>query len=93
MASLLEPVRTDTILVLADPAESQVANAKCNLAGVTTVAGDSVGAFEHAAADASVLFNWSGTLALFRKSVWNCPNLRWVHSRSVGLGENAVSRS
>jgi len=84
MASLLEPMRTDTILVLADPAESQVAMLM-QLAGVTTVAGDSVGAFEHAAADASVLFNWSGSLALFRKVFGICPNLRWVHSRSVGL--------
>src|SRR6266481_5360120 len=55
------------------------------LAGVNTVAGNSVAAFEHAAAHASVLFNWSGSVALFRKVFGICPNLRWVHSRSVGL--------
>ena len=75
-------MRTDTILVLADPAEPQLAMLEKQLAGVKTVAGDSVEAFEHAAADASVLFNWSGSLALFRKVFGICPNLRWVHSRS-----------
>src|SRR6267142_5815786 len=77
-------MRTDTILALADPAEPQLAMLM-QLVGVKTVAGDSVKAFEHAAADASVLFNWSGSLALFRKVFGICPNLRWVHSRSVGL--------
>lgn len=84
MAPLLEPMRTDTILVLADPAEPQLAMLM-QLVGVKTVAGDSVEAFEHAAADASVLFNWSGSLGLFRKVFGICPNLRWVHSRSAGL--------
>src|SRR5882762_2674116 len=85
MSSPLEPVRTDTILVLADPAEPQLAMLQMQLAGVKTVAGDSVEAFGHAAADARVLFNWSGSLALFRKVYGMCPDLRWVHSRSVGL--------
>src|SRR5882724_4874162 len=74
----------DTILVLADPSEAQLAMLQMQLT-VKTVAGNSVEAFEHAAADASVLFNWSGSLALFRKVFGICPNLRWVHSRSVGL--------
>src|SRR6266849_2527188 len=85
MASPLEPMRTDTILALADPAEPQLAMLQMKLAGVKTVVGDSVEAFEHTATDASVLFNWSGSLALFRKVFGICPNLRWVHSRSVGL--------
>src|SRR5882762_1781862 len=85
MSSPLEPVKTDTILVLADPAEPQLAMLQMQLAEVQTVAGNSVEAFEHAAADASVLFNWSGSLALFRKVFGMCPNLLWVHSRSVGL--------
>jgi len=75
----------DTILVLADPAEPQLAMLQMQLAGAKTVAGNSAEAFEHAAADASVLFNWSGSIALFRKVFGMCPNLRWVHSRSVGL--------
>ena len=75
----------ETILVLADPSEPQLAMLQMQLAGVNTVAGNSVEAFEQAAADASVLFNWSGSLALFRRVFGMCPNLRWVHSRSVGL--------
>lgn len=47
--------------------------------------GNSAQAFEQAAADASVLLNWSGSLALFREVFGMCPKLRWVHSRSVGL--------
>src|SRR3979490_1120973 len=66
----------DTILVLADPSEPQLAMLQMQLAAVKTVAGDSVEAFEHAAADASVLFNWSGSLALFREGFGICPNLR-----------------
>src|SRR6202521_2881844 len=78
-------MRANTILVLADPAEPQLAMLEKQLAGVKIIAGNSVEAFEQAAADASVLFNWSGSLALFRKVFGICPNLRWVHSRSVGL--------
>jgi len=55
------------------------------LAGAKAIAGNSVEAFEQAAVDAGVLFNWSGSLALFRNVFGICPNLRWVHSRSVGL--------
>jgi phosphoglycerate dehydrogenase-like enzyme len=75
----------DTILVLADPAEPQLTMLEKQLAGVKIIAGNSVEAFEQAAAHASVLFTWSGSLALFRKAFGMCPNLRWVHSRSVGL--------
>jgi phosphoglycerate dehydrogenase-like enzyme len=78
-------MRTDNILVLADPAEPQLAMLGKQLAGVKAIAGNSVEAFEQAAVDAGVLFNWSGSLALFRNVFGICPNLRWVHSRSVGL--------
>jgi phosphoglycerate dehydrogenase-like enzyme len=78
-------MRTDNILVLADPAEPQLAMLEKQLLGVKAIAGNSVEAFEQAAVDAGVLFNWSGSLALFRNVFGICPNLRWVHSRSVGL--------
>ncbi|MHB8610009.1 MAG: D-2-hydroxyacid dehydrogenase [Candidatus Acidiferrales bacterium] len=58
---------------------------KQKLAGVTIIFGNSAEVFEGAAADASVLFNWSGPLALFKEVFAMCPNLLWVHSRSVGL--------
>jgi phosphoglycerate dehydrogenase-like enzyme len=82
------PMRNDTILVLvspAEPAEAQLAMLKKSLAGVKMVFGNSPEVFEEVAVEASVLFNWSGPLELFKKVFAMCPNLLWVHSRSVGL--------
>jgi len=78
-------MRNDTIVVLADPAEPRLAMLEKSLTGVRIVAGNSVEAFEQTAVHANALFNWSGSLALFRKVFGMCPNLGWVHSRSVGL--------
>ena len=81
-------MRNDTILVLvsaAEPAETQLATLKRRLLGVEIVAGNSAEAFDGSASDATILFNWSGPLALFKKVFAMCPNLVWVHSRSVGL--------
>ncbi len=78
-------MENDTILVLADPSEPQLAMLKKPPAGVEMIVGDSVEALEQAAARATVFFNWSGSLPLFRRVFGMCPNLRWVHSRSVGL--------
>jgi phosphoglycerate dehydrogenase-like enzyme len=75
----------NTILVLADPAEPQLAMLRKALVGVKIVAGNSVETFEPEAVQANVLFNWSGSLTLFEKVFAMCPNLLWVHSRSVGL--------
>jgi len=47
--------------------------------------GDSVQAFEKAAASADVIFNWSGSLSLIRDVFLISPSVRWIHSRSAGL--------
>jgi phosphoglycerate dehydrogenase-like enzyme len=81
-------MRNDTILVLvspAEPAETQLAMLKKLLANAKIVSGSSAEVFEKDATDAKVLFNWSGPLELFKKVFAMCPNLVWVHSRSVGL--------
>ncbi len=81
-------MRNDTILVLvsaAEPAEAQLAMLEKSLAGVKMVFGNSAEVFAGVAAEATVLFNWSGSLELFKKVFAMCPNLLWVHSRSVGL--------
>jgi len=78
-------MNNDTVLVLADPGEPQITMLKKSLAGVEMIVGNSAERFEQAADRATVLFNWSGPLVLFRKVFEMCPNLRWVHSRSVGL--------
>jgi phosphoglycerate dehydrogenase-like enzyme len=75
----------DTIFVLANPAAPQLGILRTSLAGVNIVAGNSAEAFEQSALDATVLFNWSGSLPLFRKVFEMCPNLRWIHSLSAGL--------
>ncbi len=75
----------DTILVLADPSEPQLVKLRKSLRNVKIIAGDSADIFESGAAGATVLFNWSGSLALIRNVFARCPNLLWVHSRSVGL--------
>jgi len=78
-------VTNDLILVLADPRDPQLGLLTQKLAGTRIIAGNSPEVFVAAAADATVLLNWSGSLELFRKVFAVCPNLRWVHSRSVGL--------
>jgi phosphoglycerate dehydrogenase-like enzyme len=81
-------MRNDMILVLvsqADPADAQLAMLEKSLAGVKKFIGNSSDVFEGVAGDANVLFNWSGPLTLFKRVFAMCPNLLWVHSRSVGL--------
>lgn len=71
--------------MLANPDEPQIAMLREHLASIEIIVGNSAEAFEQAAVRATVLFNWSGPLALFKKVFAMCPNLLWVHSRSVGL--------
>jgi phosphoglycerate dehydrogenase-like enzyme len=78
-------MKTDTIFVLADPGEPQLATLEHGLGDSKIIVGDSINTFEKDAAQATVLFNWSGSLALFKQVFAMCRNLRWVHSRSVGL--------
>jgi len=75
----------DVIVVLADSDEAQIRMLRTKLVGTKIVAGNTSEAFAQVAADATVLCNWSGPLALFQKVFVMCPKLRWVHSRSVGL--------
>jgi phosphoglycerate dehydrogenase-like enzyme len=74
-----------TILVLADPAEPQLAMLRGLPPDTAVVVGNSVEAFAPAVRDASVILNWSGSLDLFRGVFRRSPNLRWIHSRSAGL--------
>jgi|HubBroStandDraft_6_1064221.scaffolds.fasta_scaffold04003_8 phosphoglycerate dehydrogenase-like enzyme len=81
-------MRNDTILVLvstAERAEAQLSMLRQRLPDVKIIVGNSAEVFKGAAVDASVLFNWSGPLVLFKEVFAMCPNLLWVHSRSVGL--------
>ena len=75
----------NTILVLADPNEPQLAVLENLRAEANIITGNSVETFGPAARDATVIFNWSGSLELLRAAFGMCPNVRWVHSRSAGL--------
>jgi phosphoglycerate dehydrogenase-like enzyme len=54
-------------------------------AAADRVIGNSAEALEASAPHAEVLLNWSGTLSLIREVFLMCRELRWIHSRSVGL--------
>jgi phosphoglycerate dehydrogenase-like enzyme len=74
-----------TILVLADPTEPQLAMLE-QLPPETGIAvGNTVEAFERAAPDANIIFNWSLSGALLRDVFGMCPRVQWVHTRSAGL--------
>jgi phosphoglycerate dehydrogenase-like enzyme len=75
----------NTILVLADPNEPQLAALESLRADANIIAGKSAEAFAAAARDATVILHWSGSLALLKTVFGMCPNVRWVHSRSAGL--------
>jgi phosphoglycerate dehydrogenase-like enzyme len=74
-----------TILVLSEPGEPQLALLRELPESAGAIVGNSLRDFESVAADAEVLFNWSGSLELIRGVFLKCPKLKWVHSRSVGL--------
>ena len=82
-------MKNDTILVLANSGEPQLA--KLNTLGLTLsiVAGDSIADFQQAADDATVILNWSSPRDVFRGVFKMCPNVAWVHIRSAGL-DNAL---
>src|SRR5580704_4258027 len=74
-----------TVLTLADPTDPQLAMLE-ELPGNPSIAvGNRVEAFERAAPEAQVLFNWSCSRALVEQ-VWKiAPRVEWVHSRAAGL--------
>ena len=78
-------MRNTKVIVLADSDEPQLSLLDELGNSAEFAIGDSLDFFKSAAAEAEVIFNWSGSLALFRDVFLQCPHLRWVHSRSVGL--------
>jgi phosphoglycerate dehydrogenase-like enzyme len=76
-----------TLLVLANPADRRLAMLEALPEETHIAVGDSVAAFQGMAAEASVIFNWSGTRALLREVLGMAPGARWVHTRSAGLDD------
>ena len=73
------------LLVLAHPAEPQMALLD-ELRGAAAIAiGDTPAAWESAAPEAQVILNWTSEASLLQR-VWPMTaRLRWVHTRSAGL--------
>jgi phosphoglycerate dehydrogenase-like enzyme len=74
-----------SILVLSEPDMPQLSMLGELDQSADVVVGNTTHAFEKAAADAEVIFNWSGSLSLIREVFLLSPRVRWVHSRSAGL--------
>ncbi|HTX38281.1 MAG TPA: D-2-hydroxyacid dehydrogenase [Bryobacteraceae bacterium] len=74
-----------TVVVLAAPNEPQLGMLEELPPETTIAAGNAAQAFERAAPDADVIFNWSGSGALLREVFGMCPRVQWVHSRAAGL--------
>ncbi len=74
-----------TVLVLANPAERQLAMLEQLPAETSIAVGERAEAFERAAPDADVILNWSGSGDLLHEVFRLCPRVRWVHTRSAGL--------
>ena len=78
-------MKSGTILVLASSTDPQLAKLDSLDRNWTIVVGDSIGDFQQAAVDATVVLNWSGSGDLLRGVFKMCPQLQWVHMRSAGL--------
>lgn len=78
----MDPV---TVLVLANPAEPQLAMLD-ELQGAATIAiGDTRAACESVAPRAEVILNWRSDALLLEKIWPMAERVRWVHTRSAGL--------
>ena len=76
---------TDTVLVLASPAEPQLAFLGQLPQEIHVAVGNSVDVLRSASRNATIILNWSGSGALLREAFQMCPNLRWVHTRAAGV--------
>jgi phosphoglycerate dehydrogenase-like enzyme len=76
-----------TVVVLADPTEPQLAMLEALPPDAGIAVGNKAEAFERAAPEASVIFNWSGSGTLLREVLGMCPTVQWVHCRAAGLDD------
>lgn len=74
-----------TVLVIANPADGELAMLRKLPPGTRFEVGNSAEALSGAAAQADVILNWTNGGKLLRELFPKCPHVRWVHSRSAGL--------
>jgi phosphoglycerate dehydrogenase-like enzyme len=75
----------NTVLVLANPTEPQLAMLEQLPADTRIAVGNAREAFQRAAPEANIIYNWSLSGALLREVFLMCPHVQWVHTRSAGL--------
>jgi phosphoglycerate dehydrogenase-like enzyme len=75
----------DTVLVLANPTEPQLAKLEQLPRDTSLAVGLTAEAFERTAPDASVIFSWAFSRKLLREVFGMSPHVRWVHTRSAGI--------
>ena len=75
------------LIVLANPTEPQLAMLEALPPETGIAVGNTAEAFERAAPEASIIYNWSGSGALLREVLGMCPTVRWVHCRAAGLDD------
>jgi phosphoglycerate dehydrogenase-like enzyme len=74
-----------TVLVMAKPSDPQLRILDQLPADTSLAVGETMEAFEHTAANATVLLNWSLMRDLMRDVLAAAPKLQWIHTRSAGL--------
>ncbi len=74
-----------TVLVLANPTEPQLAMLESLPRETSLAIGNRREAFERAAPDANIIYNWSLSGDMLREVFQMCPRVQWVHTRSAGL--------
>ena len=74
-----------TILVLADPAEPEMALLDALRSTATVAIGDTAAACMSVAPSATVIFNWLGDAPLLEQIWPMAARVRWVHTKSAGL--------
>ena len=75
----------DTVLVLANPTEPQLAKLEQLPRETSLAVGLTAEAFERTAPDASVIFSWAFSRKLLQEVFAMSPHVRWVHTRSAGI--------
>src|SRR3954449_764277 len=78
-------MENNTVLVLANPTEPQLALLEKLPPRTNIAVGNTLEAFERAAPDANVIYNWSLSGDILRQVFRLCPRVQWVHSRAAGL--------
>jgi phosphoglycerate dehydrogenase-like enzyme len=74
-----------TVIVISDPADSRLAMLEALPPDTGIAVGERAEAFERAAPEADVIFNWAFQSQTLREILGRCPRLRWVHWRAAGL--------